>query len=371
MNGSKKESITWLEFVLIILLSSGGIIVWGFADQGIDSLIQDQNEARKERIQALERARLETELATVEAELADIEQKLAEEHLDMAQRSANLEEMEATYSNLHDTPPIPPEILWVPPPILERFFSTQVEAEATRQIIESLEARMPDLTDALNNASADLVGIVETSSADLAAARLAVRVAEDDLVVYRNRLRDEQLDLTRQTAAMKGIVAAYPQLSRVLATSETVSAPTGIFRAYVGSQIRLATTKSLSQSLSVERQQLISRTVVLSADLANTTPSTDTEFNWDNPWFSLAQLLRKLLITVGVVLGLIVLVVVVLGSNINRKLVFWGAAIILALLLIYQILSHFEVTLIGIGFSLLVGLVALIFLGKTSTTTRV
>lgn len=177
MTTNRKMAISWIELLLIAMLTLSGMGIWAFAEHQVSLYLKDQEPQEDYFQREAEVPILEGKLDIAKSELAAVQTKLNDQKLYLAQQEFKMAALAAAHPELVD-PAHKPADDSATVELRKDYDKSRIELEATKNLV-----------DALNKSLANDLNAVAGCSSDLAKARKSSAqkfvVSQDKFVRHR------------------------------------------------------------------------------------------------------------------------------------------------------------------------------------------
>lgn len=129
-----------------------------------------------------------------------------------------------------------------------------------------------------------------------------IKTEASEIQKYLNAARLEQL---KQNAAVQSYVATYPELANAASPSPV---PADVTRAYTEARRQERSATSVVNSLEARLNALKQQSDTLTAEVDQKTGPAESQFRWASFWHAVIKRVGTIIITLGLVTGLVALV---------------------------------------------------------------
>lgn len=264
MKNQNPLDIKWVELLLISLLVLGGMGVWILVERRVAASMQGlaPSEAQSEQDAGVPARKAEVSL--VQEEVDQVQAALVKERMAAAEQTAQMQLLAAQF------PQIPSIVSSAPggPPLsletTQSFLQAQTALAAASGMVKGMEARMHTLVAASVTLTTTMRGLT-AGALDFRSAQVELEMTQQELGKVQAELVTQDMEVTRQQAAVQALLDSYPQLAAFSAGGNP------------GQAIAMPLAQALSAYLEADAQQRRSNGMIaaLEAQLARARQQLD------------------------------------------------------------------------------------------------
>jgi hypothetical protein len=348
-----QTQISWLDLILLVLLTATGMGLWLFTDDRVN-LYMKYLEPRGDEIQIHYKVQsLQFEVTQERDSISNYRNQLAQKRIDLARYTAEQDQLEQAYSNINAlSTQLPPTAAM---DTIRSYIQIHEDLEATTRLVTALQSELNAITENNVDLSRQL-DIMPPNTRDYAINESKLSSLKSQIESVRRNLIAAQDHQAVQRAKIDAMQSNYPQLSNMsTGTIRLYPISSDILQSYLYAPVQRQETERIIAQL----QTAITTTESLANDralaLAEAQRSADTDFvlaldafGWQKKWVVLILSVSGFSATV---LALHVVDLLVIKTNkirINRMFILLGAVSMLGVLFAFEVGQALGAALVSI-----------------------